>query len=93
MAYESWRISFQSSEGAARSAYEQVKQLTEDRDQWMEDCRTYCDTLHKREDQIVILRAENDKLKAAVTVAAEQIRKCDYTSARSTLLEALKELK
>lgn len=36
------------------------------------------------------LTAERDRLKASATLAAEQIRKCDYTQARSTLLMVLK---
>lgn len=41
-------------------------------------------------DQIKQLTKENARLRAALELAAEQIRKCDYTPARSTLLEALK---
>ena len=42
-------------------------------------------------EQVATLTRQRDLAVEALRVAAEQIRKCDYTPARSTLLVAIKE--
>lgn len=42
-------------------------------------------------EQVATLTSQRDLAVEALRVAAEQIRKCDYTPARSTLLVAIKE--
>lgn len=44
-------------------------------------------------DEIVELRQQRDELLSAVKTAAEGIRRCDYTPARSTLLGAINKIK
>lgn len=40
-------------------------------------------------DELVAAREQRDRLLAAASTAADQIRRCDYTPARSTLLQAI----
>src|SRR5574343_1660651 len=58
---------------------EQIAKLTAERDkamQYWQIAEGRCDAMMKQRDELVV----------AATKAAEEIRKCDYTPARSTLL-------
>ena len=51
----------------------------------MKDQMTHAEAVSK----IAELHEEREELRSAMQKAAEQIRRCDYTPARSTLLVAL----
>lgn len=41
----------------------ELDEVRRERDEWHDDCRTYCEQMHKREEQITKLQAERDELK------------------------------
>ena len=83
MSYESWRISFQSSEQAARSAFNEVTQLKSEILHQIENNKT----LHS---QGQVFARERDELKAQV----EQLREAwiDYSSCGDGIDSALEGL-
>ena len=64
---------------------EQVAQLTG----WKEVADNHYGCIESLEDQLTTLQSKSAALVDASQLAADQIRKCDYTPARSTLLVAI----
>ena len=63
----------------------QVAQLTG----WKEVADNHYGCIESLEDQLTALQSKSAALVDASQLAADQIRKCDYTPARSTLLVAI----